>query len=57
MNARYSVGRVLQLVGLILLPFGIASQLLDKVTLGQSMGIAIGGGLVFYVGILIQPHR
>lgn len=57
MNSRYSLGRSLQLFGLFLLPFGIASQLLEKVTLGQSMAIAIVGALIFYAGFLLQPHR
>jgi hypothetical protein len=53
---RYRIGRAIQLVGLVVLPFAIASNLLDKVTLGQSMLIATGGMLVFYVGYVIQ-HR
>jgi hypothetical protein len=53
---RYRIGRLLQLVGLFILPFAIVSQLMDKVGLGQSMLIAAGGAAVFYVGFLIQ-HR
>ena len=53
---RYRVGRVLQLLGLLILPFGIASELLEKVGLGQSLLIAAGGALAFYVGYVIQ-HR
>ena len=56
MNARYAWGRSLQLVGLFLLPFGIASQLMEKMTLGQSMGLAVIGGLIFYTGYLLQPR-
>ena len=56
MNARYSLGRSLQLVGLFLLPFGIASQLLEKMTLGQSMAVALVGAAVFYLGFLVQPR-
>jgi hypothetical protein len=41
---------------MIILPFGIASELMEKVTLGQSMLIAAGGTLVFYVGYVLQ-HR
>lgn len=54
--SRYSFGRALQFLGLLILPFGIASELMEKVGLGQSLGIAAGGALVFYVGYLIQPR-
>jgi hypothetical protein len=56
MTLKYKVARTLQLVGLFVLPFGIASQLMDKVSLGQSMLIAAAGAGVFYVGYLIQPR-
>jgi hypothetical protein len=41
---------------MIILPFGIASELMEKVSLGQSMLIAAGGILVFYIGYVLQ-HR
>ena len=50
----YRIGRLLQIVGMTILPFGIASELLGKVGLGQSLLIAAGGMLVFYVGYVIQ---
>jgi hypothetical protein len=53
---RYRLARFLQLLGLLILPFGIASELMDKVGLGQSMLIAAGGALVFYAGYLLQPR-
>jgi hypothetical protein len=53
---RYALGRTLQLVGLLILPFGIASELMGKVGLGQSLLIAAAGATVFYVGYLIQPR-
>ncbi len=53
---RYQLGRGLQLLGLLILPLGIASELVEKVGLGQSLMIAAGGSLVFYVGYIIQ-HR
>jgi hypothetical protein len=53
---RQRLGRALQFVGLLILPFGIASELVGKVGLGQSLGIAAGGALVFYVGYVLQ-HR
>ncbi|MBY0397561.1 MAG: hypothetical protein K2X91_13990, partial [Thermoleophilia bacterium] len=54
MSGTYTLGRLLQMVGLFILPFAIASQLMDKVGLGQSMLIAAGGMVVFYVGVALQ---
>jgi hypothetical protein len=54
---RYSLGRFLQVLGMIILPFGIASELLGKVGLGQSMLIAAGGMVVFYAGYVLQYHK
>jgi hypothetical protein len=51
---RYRVGRLLQVAGMLILPFGIASELVGKVGLGQSLLIAAAGALVFYIGYLIQ---
>jgi hypothetical protein len=45
---------MLQFLGLMILPFGIASELMGKVGLGQSPLIAGGGALAFYIGYLIQ---
>jgi hypothetical protein len=53
---RYRLGRLLQFVGLLILPFGIASELVGRVGLGQSLLIAASGALLFYVGFLVQ-HR
>ena len=47
-------GRLLQVLGMIILPFGIVSELVGKVGLGQSMLIAVGGTFLFYVGYVIQ---
>ncbi len=52
--SRYRVGRLLQVLGMIILPFGIASELVGKVGLGQSMLIAAAGTLIFYVGYVLQ---
>jgi hypothetical protein len=51
---KYWVGRFLQVLGLLILPFGIASELMGKVGLGQSLLVAAGGALAFYVGFLLQ---
>jgi hypothetical protein len=53
---RYRIGRLLQLLGLLILPFAIASEVVKKVSLGQSLLIAGAGAAVFYVGVQIQ-HR
>jgi hypothetical protein len=53
---RYRIGRLLQILGLFILPFAIASELMDKVGLGQSLLIAAAGAAVFYVGVQLQ-HR
>jgi len=53
---RYRIGRLLQVVGLLILPFAIVSQLEDAVGLGQSLMISAGGAAIFYIGFLIQ-HR
>ena len=54
---RYRIGRFLQVLGMIILPFGIASELMGKVGLGQSLLIAAGGMLVFYVGYVDSDTR
>ena len=54
---RYRIGRLLQFIGLLILPFGIASELVGKVGLGQSLIIAALGAGVFYVGFLVQHRR
>ncbi len=51
---RHWVGRALQFLGLLILPFAMASELMEKVGLGQSMLIAAGGAAVFYVGFQLQ---
>ena len=51
---RRGLARFLQTIGLLILPFGIASELMGKVGLGQSLLIAGGGTLVFYIGYVLQ---
>jgi hypothetical protein len=53
---RYRIGRFLQFVGLVVLPFAIASELVGKVGLGQSMLIAAAGAAVFYLGFVLQKR-
>ena len=52
--SRYAVGRALQFVGLLVLPFAIASELVGAVGLGRSMLIALLGVVVFYLGRALQ---
>jgi hypothetical protein len=52
---RYHLGRALQFLGLLILPFAIASELVGKVGLGRSLLIAGAGVVVFYLGVLLQP--
>jgi len=54
---RYALGRALQFLGLLILPFGIVSEVTGHVGLGQSLLIAAGGALIFYVGYVIQPRN
>jgi len=49
-----SFGRVLQTVGLLILPFAIVTELLGRVGLGQSMLIALAGMILFQMGIAMQ---
>jgi hypothetical protein len=52
----YKVGRVLQLVGLLLLPLAIAGNLSpeDPLSLGRSLTISGIGVGVFILGYLLQ---
>lgn len=54
MSGTYRLGRALQMVGLFILPFAIASQLMERVGLAQSMLIAAGGIVLFYLGVGLQ---
>ena len=50
---RYRLARCLQVFGLLLLPFSVVSEVVEKVGLGRSMLISAGGMLVFYTGYLL----
>ncbi|MCY2935775.1 MAG: hypothetical protein WCJ40_04130 [Planctomycetota bacterium] len=49
-----NLGRILQSVGLLILPFAIASELVGQVALGRSMLIALGGMVLFQIGMALQ---
>ena len=50
----YRVGRFLQLAGMIILPQAIVLELMEKVSLGQSLLIAVAGIGVFIIGVGVQ---
>jgi hypothetical protein len=50
----YRLGRILQLVGMLILPQAIVLELLGKVSLGQSLVIAVVGTTVFIIGVGTQ---
>jgi hypothetical protein len=52
--SRYRIGRTLQFLGLLILPFAIASELVGQFGLGQSMLVAAAGAALFYVGFVVQ---
>ncbi len=53
---RRGLGRTLQLLGLLILPFGMATELVGRTGEGGLLLIGAGGALLFYIGYLIQ-HR
>jgi hypothetical protein len=50
----YRLGRLMQLAGMLILPQAIVLELLGKVSLGQSLLIAVAGAGVFIVGVSVQ---
>src|SRR5262245_48562524 len=46
----YRLGRFLQVVGLIVAPAGIAGELLERLTLQQSLHVALAGAAIFFLG-------
>jgi hypothetical protein len=56
---RHRLGRFLQLLGLCILPTGIAGNVLYPavVTEGVMLTITAGGGLVFFAGWLAQGKK
>lgn len=50
----YRTGRLLQIIGMIVLPQAIVLELLGRVSLGQSLLIAAGGTGIFAVGVGLQ---
>jgi hypothetical protein len=52
----YKLGRLLQVVGMILLPVAMAGQLLPEpvLSLGGMLAVMVLGILVFFIGYTIQ---
>jgi hypothetical protein len=50
----YKVGRVLQALGLFILPVAMAGNMADKLSVGQMLILCVAGVGVFYVGYLVQ---
>jgi uncharacterized membrane protein YGL010W len=52
----YRLGRLLQLVGMIMLPVAIAGNLVPEnpLTLGKSLALSAAGVAIFIVGWLLQ---
>lgn len=51
---RYRLGRGLQFVGLVILPIAILFEVEGRLGLGQSLTLAAGGALVFYIGYVLH---
>jgi hypothetical protein len=54
----YRLARLLQLVGLVLLPVAIAGNVADPehMTLGKSLGLSAVGVVLFYLGWSLQQR-
>ena len=51
MNA---LARLLQIVGLLILPLAVIAQLMERITLGQMLGFLVPAVAVFSIGHLMQ---
>ena len=50
----YKVGRLLQLIGLIILPVAISGNMAEKLDLRESLGLSGIGILIFFIGWMVQ---
>jgi hypothetical protein len=50
----HKIGRVLQLLGLVILPIAISGNVADKLTLQESLMLSGLGIFVFFVGWSLQ---
>ena len=51
---RYHLGRLLQLVGMIVLPVSLSGEVAGHLTLGDSLKLSTLGIVIFIVGWLVQ---
>jgi hypothetical protein len=52
----YTLGRILQLVGLTILPLAMFSQLTGSISLGQMLRFLVAGVCIFSIGYLLQRY-
>lgn len=52
----YKLGRLFQLLGMFLLPIGVAGNVMDRIDLKTSLTISGIGMGVFFLGYLIQEQ-
>jgi hypothetical protein len=50
----YKLGRMLQFLGLVILPVAIAGNMAQKLELKEFLGVSAAGVAVFFVGWLLQ---
>lgn len=50
----YKLGRMFQLLGLVILPVAIAGEIGGHMKLGPSLGLSAAGVTVFFIGWLLQ---
>jgi hypothetical protein len=50
----YSLARFLQLLGLIILPFAIAGNVVERLSLKESLGMSGVGIVIFAIGWVLQ---
>lgn len=51
---RYNIARLLQVLGLVILPVAIAGNVAERLSLGESLVISTIGVGVFFLGWLLQ---
>ena len=50
----YSLGRLLQFAGLIIIPVALAGNALERLDLKEMLSLAGVGMMVFFIGYMIQ---
>ncbi len=52
----YSIARVLQIIGLTILPLALFAQLTERISLGQMLGFVVPALAFFGIGYLMQAY-